>query len=84
VSAVLLAALKIEMRIAIATILAALGPRTVATDDEAIRGADAASVGPSAARYATLASMYTPINIAVPIRKARGKLRCGLIVSPAL
>jgi hypothetical protein len=47
---VLFVALKIEIRIAIATSFAAPGFRIAATDEDAIRSADIAAVGPSAAR----------------------------------
>src|SRR5262245_65626767 len=34
--------------------------------------------------YATIDIIDTPINDTLPRRNARGKLRCGLIASPAL
>src|SRR5215216_1776382 len=72
------------MQMAIMISFAAVGFTSDFSDSAATLEEAATPSGPSAARYATFANRYIAIKASVPIKKARGKLRCGFMISPAL
>src|SRR5262245_32095366 len=83
VSVELIEALNIETTITSAISLAAQGPTTASTASAATRGDFATASGPSACRYARLASRYRNTSAAVPSTIPRGNVRCGSRASPA-